>query len=243
MPDATLTTLAVATGGAFLGKFVGPTAEHYGKLALERAQQLGAKATALLAQVGREPQPVEPKLLLPLVQAASLETDEMLAEKWAALLANAADPAGERTITPAYTDILRQLTSHEVRLLDMLFDEAKPHFSNPSPASSYHDPYTYGKSWATSKMLNPKLLYQVKMRKQNPAHASLKERIELDRLDAMIDNLLRQQILILAKGMPPKDKRGASSDFEPEMHNVFFTSLGYDFMHIVTAPANIPLAT
>jgi hypothetical protein len=79
--------------GAALAKFVGPAAEHYGKLALERAQQIGNKAIGYLAAVGREPQPVEPKLLLPLVQAAALETDETLAEKWAALLANAADPA------------------------------------------------------------------------------------------------------------------------------------------------------
>lgn len=59
----------------------------------EKTKSFGARATAHLAAVGREPQPVEPKLLLPLVQAASLETNEALAEKWAALLANAADPA------------------------------------------------------------------------------------------------------------------------------------------------------
>jgi len=121
MPDTTLTTLVVATGGAFLGKFVGPAAEHYGKQALERVQQLGAQATTYLAAVGREPQPVEPKLLLPLVQAASLETDETLAEKWAALLANAADPAQKIQVQPGFGEVLRQLTPMDARILQMLY--------------------------------------------------------------------------------------------------------------------------
>lgn len=50
MPTDPLSTLALATGGAFLGKFVGPTAESLGKVAWERAQQLGTKATAYRAK-------------------------------------------------------------------------------------------------------------------------------------------------------------------------------------------------
>ena len=126
MPDTTLTTLAVATGGAFLGKFVGPAAEAIGKAAWEQAQQLGARATAYLAAVGREPQPVEPKLLLPLVQAASLETDEVLAEKWAALLANAADPAQHVAVQPGFAEVLRQLTSQEAIVIDHLYFPKHP---------------------------------------------------------------------------------------------------------------------
>ena len=144
MPTDTITTLAVATGGAFLGKFVGPAAEHYGKLALERAQQLGAKATALLAQVGREPQPVEPKLLLPLVQAASLETDEALAEKWAALLANAADPAQRVAVQPGFAEVLRQLASLDARVLSVLADiklEPQIHLPNLIPVFVIQDAF------------------------------------------------------------------------------------------------------
>lgn len=121
MPDPTLTTLAVATGGAFLGKFVGPAAEAIGKAAWEQAQQLGAKATAYLAAVGREPQPVEPKLLLPLVQAASLETDPTLAELWAALLANASDPAQRITVQVGFIDVLRQLQPTDTIVLKRLY--------------------------------------------------------------------------------------------------------------------------
>ncbi|MDO7888181.1 Abi-alpha family protein [Hymenobacter cheonanensis] len=122
MPDP-LTTLAVATGGAFLGKFVGPAAEAIGKAAWEQAQQLGARATAHLAAVGREPQPVEPKLLLPLVQAASLESDPTLAEKWAALLANAADPAQRVAVQPGFAEVLRQLSADDASLLTKIYAE------------------------------------------------------------------------------------------------------------------------
>jgi len=123
MPDP-ISALALATGGAFLGKFVGPAAEHLGKLALERAQQLSERATALLSAVGREPQPVEPKLLVPLVQAASLETDETLSEKWAALLANAADPAQRVAVQPGFAEVLRQLTPTDARVAGLLYEKA-----------------------------------------------------------------------------------------------------------------------
>lgn len=115
-----LSTLALATGGAFLGKFVGPAAESLGKVAWERAQQLGQQAHQLLTAVGREPQPVEPKLLVPLVQAAALETDELLAEKWAVLLANAADPEKRIAVQPGFVEVLRQLTPTDALVLDAL---------------------------------------------------------------------------------------------------------------------------
>jgi hypothetical protein len=95
---ADLVTIAVT---AAMTQFVGPTAKHLGEQALERDKQVESKATAYLAAVGREPQPVEPKILLPLVQAASLESDPTLADKWAALLANAADPAKKVEIPQA----------------------------------------------------------------------------------------------------------------------------------------------
>jgi hypothetical protein len=170
--------------------------------------------------------------LVPLLEAASLQDDPTLAEKWAALLANAADPLSRLDITPVYADILRQLSSQEVKVLDMLFNEAQPCNINL-------DSYLI-KSWTTGKMLNPGLIYQVKMRQQGHIAYSAREGTELDRLKTMIDNFLRQQIIILAKGMPPKDDRASASEFEPEMNKIFFTSLGYDFMKAVTAPAPTP---
>jgi hypothetical protein len=88
--------------------------------------------------VEREPQPVEPKLLLPLVQAAALETDEILSEKWAALLANAADPAQRIVVHPSYTEVLRQLTSIDARVLAALYAST----SKPPESASTDGFYT-----------------------------------------------------------------------------------------------------
>lgn len=87
---ADLVTIATT---ADLTQFVGPMFKHLGEQALERTKHVASTAAAQLKAAGREPQPIEPKLLLSLVHATSLETDETLAKKWAALLANAADPA------------------------------------------------------------------------------------------------------------------------------------------------------
>jgi hypothetical protein len=73
--------------------------------------------------VGREPQPVEPKILLPLVQAASLEADETLVEKWAALLANAADPTQKAKVQPSFVEAVRQLTPADAQLLEFIYAE------------------------------------------------------------------------------------------------------------------------
>jgi hypothetical protein len=62
---------------------------------------------------------VEPKVWVPLLEQASLETDEFLQERWAALLASAAD-ASAPDITPDYGDILKALTPGDVQLLDWL---------------------------------------------------------------------------------------------------------------------------
>jgi hypothetical protein len=115
---ADLVTIATT---AALTQFVGPAFKHLGEQALEQAKQVASKAVDLLGAVGREPQPVEPKLLLPLVQAASLETDEALADKWAALLANAADPAQKVQVQPGFVGAMRELTSADALILNRLY--------------------------------------------------------------------------------------------------------------------------
>ena len=118
-----LVTIAIT---AALTQFIGPGANHLGEQALERAKQVASKAAGLLDAVGREPQPVEPKLLLPLVQAASLETDPTLAEKWAALLANAADPVQRVAVQVGFAEILRQLTPIDAQVLEFIYAEHPP---------------------------------------------------------------------------------------------------------------------
>jgi hypothetical protein len=100
------TDLVTIATTAVLSQFLGPSAKHLGEQA-----------------VGREPKPVEPKVLLPLVQAASLESDPVLAEKWAALLANAADPAKRIAMHPSYADVLRQLSPLDAQVLQFIYSD------------------------------------------------------------------------------------------------------------------------
>lgn len=130
------TDLVTIATTAALTQFVGPAFKHLGEQALERAKQVASKAASYLNAVEREPKPIEPKLLIPMVQAASLETDNTLTEKWAALLANAADPAPRETVQPGFAEVLRQLTPIDARVFDVLADiktEPQTHLPNFVP--------------------------------------------------------------------------------------------------------------
>lgn len=56
--------LVIIATTAVLSQFLGPRAKHFGELMLERGKQIGSKAVAMLAAIGRELQAVEPKVLL-----------------------------------------------------------------------------------------------------------------------------------------------------------------------------------
>jgi hypothetical protein len=71
------------------------------------------------------------KVLLPLLEAASLENDEDMAERWASLLASAADPSNEVSQEAAYIEILRQLSPTEVLLLEIFYLQINFHSKVP----------------------------------------------------------------------------------------------------------------
>ena len=100
-------------------------------------------ALQFLANVDRGPQHVEPKVLVPLVQGAALETDEGMAAQWAALLANAADPEQRVQVQPAFANVLSQLTPTDALVLQRLYFSAEPQ-SGRAPAGSIMVKQLYG---------------------------------------------------------------------------------------------------
>lgn len=68
---------------------------------------------------------VPPKLVLPIIENASLEEDDELQDLWANLLATAVDPNYNGQIRSAYIDIVRQLEVVDVHILDFMFREAR----------------------------------------------------------------------------------------------------------------------
>jgi hypothetical protein len=91
--------------------------------------EIWTRAQEMLKDAGVQSGPVPLKTLVPLLQYASLEDDEGLQERWAALLANAAIPSAH--VSPSLPAILRQLTAAEARLLSRFFEMLEG-LSNPA---------------------------------------------------------------------------------------------------------------
>lgn len=85
---------------------------------MRRFLRLFEKVKAMAEIAGIEVKPVAPRLLFPILDAASLEDDEDLQRRWAALLTNAATTDFTTDVLPSFPDILRQLTPAEAQFLD-----------------------------------------------------------------------------------------------------------------------------
>lgn len=73
------------------------------------------------------------------VQSATLEDEPELQTRWAALLANAADPTTQGRLDIAFVEILRQLSADEARLLDWLKStEDQKARAAPDPGGHVH---------------------------------------------------------------------------------------------------------
>jgi hypothetical protein len=145
MGDITITTEALMLGlpaavGVpvaidFLKRLLGPVGDEGGKAIAHplrewnerRAKrcfdrvQGGAK---LLHDAGKTATAVPGRILLPWVEAASVEDDPDLQTMWETLLANAADPERANDILPAFVSIMRELSPVEAIVLRALYLES-----------------------------------------------------------------------------------------------------------------------
>jgi len=102
----------------FIGKIAGPAVGEFGLMLQDRVRsrrffdqvKTYIKAQTMLEKAGEDPQVVPSKILFPLLDGAALEEDEDLSTKWAALLANAANPNAPFTTYPSYPHILTLLS-------------------------------------------------------------------------------------------------------------------------------------
>jgi Abortive infection alpha len=100
-----------------MGESLGVVARHYRyRLAVKMYQ----KTERMLTDAGINPHAVPPRLFLPMIENASMQDDEELHTRWAALLANAA--ASPDSVHPSFIEVLRQLTPRDAHLLDELYD-------------------------------------------------------------------------------------------------------------------------
>ena len=123
---------AVTKFGRFVGRYVdAPLEQASGMLEdrlrfmrWERRLRLMDKADEILAQRGLSTpdRSVPLPVFIPLVEAASLEEDDSMQDRWAALLANAGDSSQEIEVRRAFVSILENLTSLDAAVLDCIYN-------------------------------------------------------------------------------------------------------------------------
>lgn len=130
---------AIEAAKKLLEKLAGPAAEEVGLFLQDKVRSyrlrnqlivLG-KTQDMLNQAGIEPKSVPLRALVPLLEGATLEDDDDLSTKWAALLANAATPGYSVNLIPTFSNILSQLSPPDAKILDALLKERWYHKSKP----------------------------------------------------------------------------------------------------------------
>lgn len=122
---------AAREAGGFIARFIsGPIEQGIGifedrlrYMRWERQVRLMQRAQDFLRLAGL-PAPtrhVPLKLLIPIMQGASLEENDDLQDRWAALLVNAANANFRSEVRRAYAVILEQLTPLDAQILDILY--------------------------------------------------------------------------------------------------------------------------
>lgn len=121
--------------GGFLSRYVGGSLEQaigivedkLKYLRWERQIRLIERANHFLAEKGL-PQPsrkVPLQVAIPLIQGGSLEEDDWLQDRWAALLVNAADASSHTEVRRAFISILEDLTPLDALLLEMIYSSTQ----------------------------------------------------------------------------------------------------------------------
>ncbi len=121
----------VEKAGPFLERVFGPPIEDAVGMVADRLRHyrlknwfsVQEKTQALLEERGiTDLRHVGAPVALPLIEAAALEEDDALRERWAALLATALD-ANRPPVKRSYVAILSQMEAIDVVALDILYDD------------------------------------------------------------------------------------------------------------------------
>ena len=122
---------AAREAGGFIARVIsGPLEQGIGifedklrYLRWERLVRLMQRESEVLKELGLQAptRPVPLKIIIPLLQAASVEEDETLQDRWVNLLVNAANASCGIEIRRAYIVILEQISPLEAKILDVIY--------------------------------------------------------------------------------------------------------------------------
>ena len=133
MPDeetAKATALAISKFSDLINKLAGPLAEEFGLMLGDKVRvyrvknwiKTVEKTERLLREARLSAHAVPPRLLLPIMEASSVEDNETLQDMWAGLLATASQDTD--AVSPSFVETLKQLTPDEARYLHRLHNDA-----------------------------------------------------------------------------------------------------------------------
>jgi hypothetical protein len=131
LPDAVKEAIKETTG--LIAKFLGPGFEEAGEIVrdhvrhfrLQRELALLRRTEIIIKDAGFSPKAVSMRVLFPLLDAAVLEDNEDMQERWASLLASAANPNNQTAIEASFIEILKQLVPTHAYLLDVFYDQIR----------------------------------------------------------------------------------------------------------------------
>lgn len=114
-----------------LQEIAGMVQERFRERRLERRVKLIQRFQAFVVNAGFEPHQIQDNIFVPILTASDLQDEESMQEKFAALLANAADPRDLVAVHPAFPRILSELTPRDAKFLDALYADAAAQSKGP----------------------------------------------------------------------------------------------------------------
>jgi len=115
---------------AFMSKLLGPSINEFSELYADKVRfkrlknqvKIFNKTRELLEENGLEPQELNLKTLVPLLEKSSVEDTEFLQNKWANLIANISTTP-ESGLEPRLINTLSSLSSLEAKILDFIHED------------------------------------------------------------------------------------------------------------------------
>jgi hypothetical protein len=220
----------------------GPAAEEAGLMLKDHVRVFRAKrqlrlylrTAEIFEKTGLTPQRVPLKLLFPIVENASVEESDDLQDRWANLLAHAADPAEAHTVSISFPTILRKLTPRQARFLDAIYHEAVKRSDRRRGSGVENESFSY---------VDFISLFTDAGLARYPSHRRYAT-AEWDRDDVKEDQLERQVAVDMFRRhgimedvyeIPPN--RSNSRNWEPEIDSTTqFTLLGAQFVAACLEP-------
>jgi hypothetical protein len=202
--------------------------QEIGALRLRNWADTIRRASELVSAVDGKAHGISTRVLVPLLEHASIEEDEDLRERWAALLAHAAVATDAEAVPPVFAEILSQLTPRAAAVLEVI---------NDTIPLSEEKSYGGAVTWVICTRLADRLAEDIAAVAENLGDA----RAEYERrTTAAVDILVRQGIATVSVAFEVKEQGimhgGTVRVPTPQGTEVRITELGKAFLVACSPP-------